>query len=256
MEGPPRLIDRRWSRDAVQVWLVEELPADSLVGLDLGPALPFLDAGAYFPGWDRSPADAHALWALVDAICDGAPNLAAAAFVDHPAASRYFRRHGARIGDRFGTGAGRLRVTEAAQRAAGFNPTSNLNLVGAAQVGKSSLTGMRMFHRLAGAWPLWPFDPVPPTGSVLVEIYTTIAARAAGIARGRSKMRDEAALVAALARLGSAPPGRLARYDDHATDALLTAAWLRTVAHRPALWAPAGLTADVARTEGWTFGVA
>ena len=38
-------------------------------------------------------------------------------------------------------------------------------------------------------------------------------------------------------------------------DALVSAAWLRTAAHDPALWAPAAMTPHIARTEGWTFGV-
>ena len=33
----------------------------------------------------------------------------------------------------------------------GCKPYSNFNLVGAAQVGKSSLSGMRMLHRLGAA---------------------------------------------------------------------------------------------------------
>ncbi len=73
--------------------------------------------------------------------------------------------------------------------------------------------------------------------------------------KGLSKMRDEASLSAALTALGSKVPASLARYDDHSTDALVTAAWLRTVAHDPELWAPAALTDQIARTEGWTFGV-
>lgn len=73
--------------------------------------------------------------------------------------------------------------------------------------------------------------------------------------KGLSKLRDPAALDAALAVLGSAAHLPITRYDDHATDALLSAAWLRTVAGDAALWAPPGLTAEVARSEGWTFGV-
>jgi hypothetical protein len=137
----------------------------------------------------------------------------------------------------------------------GLSPTSCFNLVGAAQVGKSSLTGMRVLHRLAGRVPIWPFDPLPSHGPVIVEIYTTIAARAAGIRKGLSKMRDAASLDAALAKLGSEPHQPLARYDDHATDAILTAAWLRANADRPELWTPATMTAHIAQTEGWTFGV-
>jgi hypothetical protein len=135
----------------------------------------------------------------------------------------------------------------------GVNPVSCFNLVGAAQVGKSSLTGMRMLHRLAGRVPVWPFDSLPDHGPVIVEIYTSLAARAAGLRKGLSKIRDGETLDRALDRVGSRPHQPLLRYDDHSTDALLTSAWLRNVAHDPQLWAPPGLDA-VRHTEGWTFG--
>jgi hypothetical protein len=89
----------------------------------------------------------------------------------------------------------------------------------------------------------------------VVEIYTSIAAAAAGLPRGRTKVRDPETLDAALERLGSRPHRPLARYDDHATDAILSAAWLRQVADRDDFWSPRAMTAEVARTEGWTFGV-
>lgn len=245
----------RWSRREVLDWLATDLPADTLVGCDLGTSFAYCDKGAFFPGWSESPADARALWALVDAICAGDPHLAAASFVDHADASRHFRRHGGREGDLFGGGSGRLRVTEAAQRALGCKPCSNFNLVGAAQVGKSSLTGMRMLHRLSGRLCLWPFDPVPPRGSVLVEIYSAIAAMAAGRSASRSKIRSHAELETALATLGAPPPPpRDMPLDDHQADALVSAAWLRRAGPRQALWRPAPLTTTVAQTEGWTFG--
>ena len=243
-----------WSRTAALDWLANAMPPDTLVGLDLGPSLPFVDQDAFFPGWAESPSDARALWALVERICADDPHLGASSFVDHDEVARHLRRHGGRKGEFF-EGSGRLRVTEEAQRRQGLSPTSNLNLVGAAQVGKSSLTGMRVLHRLAGHVPVWPFDPVPSQGPLIVEIYTTIAARAAGIRKGLSKIRDAEALDVALAVIGSAPHAPLARYDDHATDAILTAAWLRANADRPELWRPAAMTSHIAQTEGWTFGV-
>ncbi|MCC6826675.1 MAG: hypothetical protein IT550_00400 [Novosphingobium sp.] len=265
----PRLVrpGHRWSRTEVLAWLLDEMPADTLVGLDLGISLAFADCGAFFPGWPESPPDARALWALVDRLCTQDPHLAVSGFVDHPEAARHFRRHGGREGDLFringqdgtpGGGRGRLRVTERAQQAMGCQPYSNFNLVGAAQVGKSSLSGMRMLHRLAGRLPVWPIDPLPDHGSAVVEIYTTIAAMAAGRSAGRSKMRTVADLNLALATLGSdgvpgAGPGP-GVIDDHSSDALVTAAWLRRDAPRPGLWSPAGMTPQIARTEGWTFG--
>ncbi len=259
--GPPHLIrpGYRWSRGEVLEWLLEAMPANTLVGLDLGFSLPFADAGAFFPGWADSPPDARALWTLVEAICADDPHLGALSFVDHPQLSAYFRRHGGREGPRFGVagvpgGRGRLRVTERAQAIMGCSPTSNFNLVGAAQVGKSSLTGMRVLQRLSGKLPIWPFDPLPAAGSVVVEIYTTLAAMAAGRRPGRSKMRDGAELDAALIALGSPTITHMGPISDHAADALLTAAWLRDAAREPALWRPVALDQDIARTEGWTFG--
>ena len=243
-----------WSRTDVLDWLAQDCPRSTLVGLDLGGSLPFADCGAFFPGWADSPEGARLLWALVDRICERETNLGATRFVDHDQACRHFRRHGGRTGDMFPAGRGRLRVTEERQRGQGLNPYSNFNLVGAAQVGKSSLTGMRMLHRLDGTIPIWPFDPLPRSGSVIVEIYTSVAAVAAGLSKGRTKMRDGASLDTGLASLGSDAHAPLPRYTDHATDALLTAAWLRTVARDDALWNPSGLRA-VAQTEGWTFGV-
>ena len=244
-----------WSRQDVLDWLIDDLPEHTLVGMDLSPALPFADAGAYFPDWAISPKAARALWALVDRICADDPHFTASSFVDHPEASRYFRRHGNRTGDRFGIGRGRLRVVEERQKAHGLSPYSCFNLVGAAQVGKSSLTAMRVLHRLNGRIPVWPFDPRPKTGSLIVELYTSLAAREAGLRAGLSKMRDGAALDNALHQLDvNTHTPFTARYTDHATDAILTAAWLRKVAGDDALWNPEGLDA-VAQTEGWTFGV-
>ncbi|MDI1296054.1 MAG: hypothetical protein PSY12_09265, partial [bacterium] len=114
--------------------------------------------------------------------------------------------------------------------------------------------GMRLLHRVHGIVPIWPFDPRPDAGSLVVEIYTSIAARAAGRPKGRSKMRDLTALNDSLTALGSAPYGETMP-DDHGADAIVTAAWMRTVAADSALWAPPALNAQIAATEGWTFGV-
>lgn len=244
-----------WTRAAVLDWILKEMPTETLVGLDIGASLPFADCGAFFPGWDDSPPDARSLWELVERVCADDLHLSASSFVDHPEASRHFRRHGGRCGDLFQPGRGRLRRTEVAQQEQGLNPYSNFNLVGAAQVGKSTLTGMRLLHRLDGCVPIWPFDARPAQGSVLVEIYTSIAALAAGLPKSRTKIRDPQALDRALAALGSEPHAPLPAYDDHATDAIIAAAWLRRVHLDQRLWHPAGLTPQLARTEGWTFGI-
>jgi len=238
-------------------WLLDHGARDSdlLVGFDFSAALPFFDAGAYFPGWPESPGDVRGLWKLIDDICAGDPHLEAGALVDHPEACRHFRRHGGRQGDLFGKDNGRYRLVERMCRDNGHGPaTSSFNLVGAAQVGKSSLTGMRLLHQLAGRVAVWPFDVVPETGPVVVEAYTAIAARRAGL-RGGSKMRDAERLEAGLAGYGIRRMPRLARYDDHSTDAILTAAWLAEAASDDRLWHPPAMTAQIIEAEGWTFGI-
>jgi hypothetical protein len=259
--APPNL---HWTRGAVLEWLREQAMAQRniIIGLDLSFALPFDDMGSYFPGWDQSPANAKQLWARVDRLSQPDPHLAANSFIDHPEIARHFRQR-RNCGDLFGSGRGRLRKCEYDGQAkiAGINPYSCFNLIGAAQVGKSSLTGMRVLHQLDSAIPIWPFDPLPDSGSeagpVIVEIYTSIAARASHVlAKGKSKITDGTTLDQALAAHGSDPhlpfPNR---YTDHATDAILTSAWLRKHAHRTDYWEPKAMTSKFAATEGWTFGV-
>lgn len=260
--GPPVLVEPPkggWAREEVKAILSDAIPRDTLVGMDLGISLPFADSGAFFPGWDESPSDAKALWSLINRICDSDPNLECGSFIAHDQASRYFRHSRDYVGDRFhhdsaATREGRFRRAEEAQRALGVRPVSNFNLVGAAQVGKSSLTGMRMLHQLGEAVSVWPVDPLPDSGPVVVEMYTSIAARGGGVGGTKTKLRSFEDLNAALAQLGSAPVSGTGPIDDHSSDALVTAAWLRKIGHDPVYWNPKGLTTEIARTEGWTFG--
>jgi hypothetical protein len=131
---------------------------------------------------------------------------------------------------------------------------SAYDAIGAAQVAKASFSGMRLMHRLDGRVAIWPMDPLPERGSVVVEIYTRIYLRRAGMSG--TKLRSLAELNRALKGLDS-PPARL-RFEpnDHQTDALVTAAGMRLLATtQPRAFAPEGLTPHIARAEGWTFGV-
>lgn len=258
--GAPELVrpGHIWSRAEILAWLqdVTASRTDMLIGFDFSAAFALADCGAYFPEWDASPADITRLWALVEHLSASDPHFEAGGFLAHREARRHFRHAQGDVGDLFAPGAGRLRIVEQHQRITKQAASvSNFNLVGAAQVGKASLTGMRLLHRLHAQLPLWPLDPVPARGPLLVEIYTGVAARAAGIAAGRSKIRSGDALDVALAVLGAAPTGLTGAISDHVGDALLTAAWLRAVAGDDALWSPALLTESLARTEGWTFGI-
>ncbi|MGN6057819.1 MAG: hypothetical protein ACTHOI_04465, partial [Sphingomicrobium sp.] len=88
----------------------------------------------------------------------------------------------------------------------------------------------------------------------VVEIYTRIYLRRAGLSG--VKLRSLAALNEALKALGSRPCRLSFEPNDHQTDALVTAAGMRQLAtHEPRAFDPEGLTSEIARSEGWTFGV-
>jgi hypothetical protein len=240
--------DKVWSRQAIADWLLAQ-DDDLLIGFDFSFAPPFMERGSYLPG-DDVPTSAREFWAYVDHVCNEL-DLGVASFLE-----RRHRRH-FYFGAADGTKSDYLfwRQCELLNTNSSGKASTVYDAIGASQVAKASFAGMRLLHQLRDAVAIWPFAPLPERGKVALEIYTTIAARAAGVAKGRSKIRDASGLDLALETLGSKPHLPLNRYTDHATDALITAAWLRNVAGNPQLWAPDALNFEIAATEGWTFGV-
>lgn len=241
-----------WSRQAVLDWLVTEAArAPTLFGFDFSFAPPIIERGEYLPGEAGVPTSARDFWAYVDRL-SGDEDLGAASFLE-----QVHRRH-----FYFGIADGvkadfmHFRQCDAQLNAQGGRKTASAyDAIGAAQVAKASFAGMRLLHRLNGQVPIWPMDPLPTEGSAVVEIYTRIYLRRAGLSG--TKLRSRVELNRALKALGS-PPARL-RFepDDHQTDALVTAAGMRALAlAEPRAFAPAALTPRIAHTEGWTFGVA
>ncbi len=250
---PPLLVrpGHVWSRTGVLDWLLAAAAeAPTLFGFDFSAAPPIAERGEYLPGETNVPADAKAFWAYVDAKSDD-EDLGAASFLE-----QVHRRH-----FYFGAADGAKRdflhhrVCEHAFNATGGGKASTLyDAIGAAQVAKASFAGMRLLHRLDGKVPIWPFDPLPAQGSVVVEIYTRAFIRMAG--QSGRKVRTAAALDDALAGLDS-DPARLGHDpNDHESDVLIAAAGLRAIARDARYWSPPGLTPALAHSEGWTFGIA
>ncbi|HEX4761436.1 MAG TPA: hypothetical protein VFU87_01440 [Sphingomicrobium sp.] len=249
----PRLVRpfHVWSREEVLGWLLKRAAREpTLFGLDFSFAPPIVERGEYLPGEPAVPRTAREFWAYVDEKSDD-DDLGAASFLE-TAHRRHFY-----FGIADGVKAGFMHFRQCDQRLnaqGGRKTASAYDAIGAAQVAKASFSGMRLLHRLDGKVAIWPMDSLPENGSAVVEIYTRIYLRRAGMPG--TKLRSRADLNRALKGLGSAPSRLRFEPNDHQTDALVTAAGMRALAlHEPRAFDPKGLTPHIARTEGWTFGV-
>lgn len=240
---------RFWTRDQVVLWLHQRAaePVPTLAACDFAfsiaePAVRAMTGGAR----------AASLWALVEKTCADEADCGAHGFVSHPAFAPFYWTQGKRPA----AWVPHTRETEAACRAEGLgNPETPLKLIGAKQVGRSALTGMRALHRWREdrSIAVWPFER-REAALIMAELYPRLFIRAGG--GGHAKLRDGASLNVCLARLGSPPVEAASALDDHATDALVSAAGLRFASRTwRNLWTPAGLSATAAQAEGWILGV-
>jgi len=252
-DAAPRLIrpDHVWSRTEILEWLLKRAAKEAtLFGFDFSFAPPIVERGEYLLGEPGVPKTAREFWAYVDAHSRD-EDFGAASFLEE-----VHRRH-----FYFGIADGvkadfvRFRQCDARLNSQGGRKTASAyDAIGAAQVAKASFAGMRLLHRIDRKVAIWPMGPLPDSGSAVVEIYTRIYLRRAGMSG--KKLRSRAQLSDALKGLGSRPVRLRFEPNDHQTDALVTAAGMRALAtEEPRAFDPEGLTPHIARSEGWTFGV-
>ena len=253
--GAPRLVAPEaalWTRTAVAGWLDRELKSGRrlLIGCDFAFGLPFERHG-YLAGSAPDIADIFALWELIEQASAGAADFGCAPFLADPRFAPLYWQSGRQPA----TWTLRQRRAElACAEATGTHPECVFKLIGAKQVGKASLTGIRVLRHVRAAnrsrVAVWPFEPVGAK-SALVEIYPTLFRKQA--AGGLAKLRTAEALNAALRKLGArgVPGGTLS---DHDTDALISAAGLRHLVERSGASLSSPADPQVQR-EGWIFGV-
>ncbi len=252
-EAAPRLVrpGHIWSREEVLAWLLRRAAREpTLFGFDFSFAPPLIERGEYLPGEAGVPTSAREFWAYVDAKSND-EDLGAASFLEKVHRSHFYFG----ISDGVKAGFMHFRQCDARLNAQGGRKTASAyDAIGAAQVAKASFSGMRFLHHLDGRVAIWPMDPLPDHDSAVVEIYTRIYLRRAGLSG--VKLRSRADLKLALKGLGSPPASLRFEPNDHQTDALVTAAGMRQLAMtEPRAFDPHGLTPRIARAEGWTFGV-
>ena len=252
-DAPPRLIrpGHVWSREEVLKWLLRRAETEpTLFGFDFSFAPPFIKRGEYLPGESAVPRTAREFWTYVDSR-SADEDLGAASFLEHAHRNHFY------FGIADGVKADFMHFRLCDQqlnRQGGRKTASAFDAIGAAQVAKASFSGMRLLHRIDGKIAIFPMDPVPEHGSVVAEIYTRIYLRRAGMPG--SKLRTREQLNEAMKGLGSRPVRLRFEPNDHQTDSLVTAAGMRQLARtEPKAFAPKGLTPEIARTEGWTFGI-
>jgi hypothetical protein len=259
-KSAPRLIgpDRKshWTRTAIAEWLDRELDSGQslLIGFDFAFGLPFETDQGYLGGKARQIQNIFDLWSLIEDRSDGDPDYGCAAFIDDPRYASLFWKSGPRPE----TWIERKRKTEfACAEATQTYPDTVYKLLGSKQVGKASITGIRLLHRIRSSRKkrvsFWPFEEI--RSSAIVEIYPTLFRKSA--TGSINKVRSLSDLNSALARFDSNPlhPRALMEFSDHETDALISAAGLRSFAALPSTWDLNDTRTPLARREGWIFGV-
>lgn len=258
-DSGPRLIvpeDGRWTRSTVADYLGRRIARGErlLAGFDFAFGFPWIEGEGYLAKRVPHITDAFALWELIEQASAEAPDFHAGPLVMHPAfAPSYWVSGKQKPGWRNDK---RLTETECGKATSTY-PETVFKLIGAKQVGKAALAGIRTLRAIRLAAPaqvaIWPFeDADKPT--VLAEIYPTLFRRQA--LGSTTKIKDRATLDTALTALGTGPAEDVpASFSDHEGDALISAAGLRWLDRAGKLFTlPEEATAQ-ARREGWIVGV-
>jgi hypothetical protein len=233
----------RWSRTEVMTWIENQFQDKrALIGLDFAFGFPPLTL----------PGNVILDWEYAERVCEPDSNFYGGAFFRPPAClhshlvnSPWLPKHS--------YSADHLRVTDiVAMETAGARPQSIFNAVGPAQVGPSSISGMRALRSLqqncGDRIAIWPFDEVKGAGSVIVEIFP----RYFPLSKGKSaKLASGPELNAALVAFDSDEVEQSPKSEDEG-DALLSAAALRSLSVQESLFQ---LPNQTIRSQGWIFGV-
>jgi hypothetical protein len=256
-DDAPHLSGKLWSRQMVYDWLLAMAKGKKrfLVGIDCNFGYSAKIGVKQF----GKNYTAHRLWQNVEQICADTPNFFAGPFWEHPSFAPFFWTSGTRPNGLFLS----RRETENACGQAGLGwPESPFKLIGAKQVGKGGLAGMRLVHRLKAELgdgvAVWPFDEgIDKAMMVITEIYPRLFLRLSG--HGSTKIRDIAQLNVVLGALGAQPYPEKMAISDHQADALVTAAGLRKLCGTDTILPEALVNIPIPKQllqqEGWIFGV-
>ena len=246
----------RWTRLDVARWICNQLDARNrfLIGLDFAFGFPFEnEAVGYLGGLAGHVDDIFALWELIERKSCPEPDFGCSVFTRDPTYSSLFWK----TGPLPAAWSARKRRTELVCAATTqTRPETVYKLLGSKQVGKASITGIRVLHHIRSLKKervaFWPFQKI--RGSAMVEIYPTLFRKSAN--GSLAKLRTLNELNGALKKLGSRRVSRASTsLSDHETDALISAAGLRFLACKRETWLHPELESPRVQREGWIFGV-
>lgn len=253
----PHISGKLWSRSMIFDWIeaVSKSNKRTFLGIDcnFGYAQTVLEQQL---GKDAIASD---LWAKIEDICSKQDNFFAGSFWDHPVYKPYFWTSGKKEKN-FKI---EQRATEKICTDMGLGkPESPFKLIGAKQVGKGGLSGMRLIHalkkKLGKSIAVFPFDQNYDDAKVVItEIYPRLFIKLAGF--GNNKVRTLEDLNTILAKLGTQPVKDDFTPSDHEADAIISAAGLRYLLNQNDLKIHELFHPPVPQTvlekEGWIFGV-
>jgi hypothetical protein len=242
----------RWSRSRIAEWLCTQIASRRrlLIGLDFAFAFPFGGNG-YLGGEAQQLRSVFDLWTLIDQSSQDS-DFGCESFVDDSSYASLFWKSGPRPPHWTES---KRRTEHACAELTQTRPETVFKLLGTKQVGKASITGIRVLHHIrainAGRVSFWPFEKA--RGCVMVEIYPTLfRKRSTG---SLAKIRSVDQLNAALKFFDSASVRGPDGMSDHETDAVISAAAVRAIAVKPSTWSHAEITSPRVQREGWIFGL-
>ncbi|MEM9468740.1 MAG: hypothetical protein AAF988_01105 [Pseudomonadota bacterium] len=258
-DSSPTFLNQKWSRSLVFDWIASFLNEDKrvLIGIDCNFGYAFDILSKQF-GKNVSCYD---LWSAVEENSKELPNYFAGGFWGHNVYGQNFWISGKQP-DGFTMP---KRETEIACAEAGLGrPESPFKLIGAKQVGKGGLAGMRVAYHLKQKYcdkiAFWPFemDKVDQAQIVITEIYPRQFLMRAGY--GTKKIRNNDDLNTVLEKLDSKAMSLRKDVSDHASDAICSAAGLRQLCGfskniPKSISQPQGMSYTAQTAEGWIFGI-
>jgi len=256
-KSSPVIDDIKWSRTSVVDYILslQNIKKRILIGIDCN----FGYAKAIVEKQFGDDYIAPQMWERVDDICKDDENFFAGRFWQHSLYQKYFWSKGKR--PKIFEMPQRLTEKMCAQNGLG-NPESPFKLIGAKQVGKGGLSGMRVLchlkQELGDKLAVFPFDDEYDNAQIVItEIYPRLFLRLCG--HRHTKIRNKKDLNDALVSLKSQEFQQNIPFSDHQTDAIISAAGLRYLCGRgktiPIEISHPTAPKNLLQSEGWIFGV-